>query len=109
MPASQRRGALLSCLSQKAAESMIFALDSYATKAPKTKDFAAMLKKLPVKRSVLIVLAEKDPMIEKAARNIPNAKLILVNYLNLHDVLTYEHVMFLKPALKKAEELFLNK
>jgi len=30
----------------------------------------------------------------------------LAQYLNLHDLLNYEKVLFLAPALKKAETLF---
>ena len=67
-----------------------------------------MLSKLPVERSLLIVLSEKDVNLEKSASNLPNVKTILVNYLNPHDLLKYEKVMFLESAIKKAEELFLK-
>ncbi len=103
------RVALFSCLSQKAGENQIFALDEYKVKQPKTKEFISLMAKLPVKRSMLVVMPEKDEMFEKSVRNIPNVKIILVNYLNPYDVLLYENVMFLEPALKKAEELFLKK
>ncbi len=76
-------------------------------KEPKTKEFEGLLKKLPVKRSLLVVIGEKNANLEKSASNLPNVKTILVDYLNLHDLLKYEKVMFLEPALKKAEELFL--
>ena len=102
------RAALFSILSQKAAESQIFALESFKIKQPKTKEFTKMMAKLPVKRSLLVVLDEKNPNFEKSAGNVPNVKTILVNYLNPHDLLKYEKVMFMKPALKKAEELFLK-
>lgn len=108
MPKKARRIALFSGLSQKAAEKAIFALDKFEVKAPKTKDFKVMLDKLPVERSLLVVLSEKDENLEKSASNLPNIKTILVDYLNLHDLLKYEKVMFLEPALKKAEELFLK-
>lgn len=108
LPKKARRAALFSGLSQKAAEKAVFALDKFEVKAPKTKEFAAMLKKLPVERSLLVVLSEKDLNLENSAKNLPNVKIILVNYLNLHDLLKYEKVMFMEPALKKAEELFLK-
>ena len=107
LPKKIRRAALFSSLSQKATENAIFALDKFEVKTPKTKDFLAMFKKLPVERSLLVVMLEKDMNLEKSANNLPNVKIILVDYLNLHDLLKYEKVMFLEPALKKAEELFL--
>jgi len=107
MPKKARRSALYSCLSQKAADSKVFALDAYKADAPKTKDFAAMVSKLPKGRSLLIVLEKKDETLEKSASNLPDVKTILVEYLNPHDLLSYDNIMFMEPSLKKAEELFL--
>ncbi len=108
MPKKARRAALFSGLSQKAADKQVFALDKFEAKEPKTRDFKAMLDKLPVEKSVLVVLSEKDLNLEKSASNLPNVKTILVDYLNLHDLLKFEKVMFMESALKKAESLFLN-
>ncbi|MBU1934642.1 50S ribosomal protein L4 [Patescibacteria group bacterium] len=108
MTKKARRGALFSVLSQKAGDNEIFALNKFEVKTPKTKDFTAMMSKLPVERSLLVVAGEKDVNLEKTAGNLPNVKVILVNYLNPHDLLKYEKVMFLESALKKAEELFLK-
>lgn len=108
MPKQSRRSALFSCLSQKASEKNIFALDKFEIKTPKTKEFAMLLSKLPVERSLLVVISEKDLSLEKSAKNLPNVKVLLVDYLNLHDLFRYEKVMFLESALKRAEELFLK-
>lgn len=108
MPKKARRSALFSCLSQKAADSKIFALDSYKADSPKTKDFSAMVAKLPEGRSLLIVLEEKNEVLEKSANNLPDVKTILVDYLNPHDLLTYDNIMFMEASLKRAEELFLK-
>lgn len=108
MPKKARRSALFSCLSQKAADSKVFALDVYKADGPKTKDFAAMVAKLPAGRSLLIILDKKDEGLEKSANNLPNVKTILVDYLNPHDLLSYDNVMFLEASIKRAEELFLK-
>ena len=108
MPKKARRAALFSGLSQKAGESQVFALDKFEMKVPKTKDFKAFYDKLPTERSLLVVISERDINLEKSASNLPNVKVILVDYLNLHDLFKYEKVMFMESALKKAEELFLK-
>lgn len=108
MPKKERRAALFSCLSQKAAENKVFALEAYKTETPKTKDFAAMVAKLPAGRSLLVVLDKKDAAVEKSAGNLTNVKILLVDYLNPHDLLTYDNVMFMKPSIKRAEEIFLK-
>ena len=68
-----------------------------------------MIKKLPIERKVLIVLPKKDLLIEQSARNLPQTKTLLVNYLNIKDLLTYEKVLFLESALKELEKVFLEK
>lgn len=108
MPKRARRAALFSILSQRAAENKIFALDSYEAKTPKTKDFATLVGKLPSGRSLLVILEKKDAAIEKSAGNLPHVKTILVDYLNPHDLLTFDNIMFMKPSIKRAEELFLK-
>lgn len=108
MPKKARRAALFSCLSQKASENHVFALEGYMAKAPKTKDFNALVSKLPAGRSLLLVLDKKDEIIEKSANNLPHVKTILVDYLNPYDLLHFENVMFMEASLKRAEELFLN-
>lgn len=106
MPKKQRRKALFSALSEKARNNEIIALESYEAKAPKTKDFAAMLAKLPVERDVLVVIPEKNRIIQKSSSNIANAKTILANYLNIHDLQKYGKVLLFKDSVAKMEEIF---
>ncbi|MBI2634276.1 50S ribosomal protein L4 [Candidatus Peregrinibacteria bacterium] len=106
MPKKQRRKALFSALSYKAGHNEIIALEGYETKKPKTKEFNTLLKKLPIERDVLIVIPQKNSDIQLSSRNIPNAKTILVNYLNIQDLQKFEKVLFLKDAIDKLKEIF---
>ncbi len=109
MPKKQRRKALFSALSLKAKEEQVLGLEAYKVDKPKTKDFAAMLKKIdPEMRSCLVVMNEKDANLEKSASNIPGVKTILANYLNIHDLQKHQKVVLLKDAVKKLEETFLS-
>lgn len=105
LPKRQRRLALFSALSEKARSKQVLALDKYEAE-PKTKLFVSMLKKLPLKKDVLVVIPEKNATIEKASRNLTNAKTLLVNYLNIADLQKYENILFLEPAIKKLSEIF---
>lgn len=108
MPQKERRKALFCALSGKAKEQCVLVLEEDGIKEIKTKPFAEMLKKLPLKRNVLIVIPKKNERIQKSSRNLPQAKTILANYLNVKDLLTHHQVMFLKEALPKLEETFLK-
>jgi large subunit ribosomal protein L4 len=105
MPKKQRRKALFSALSVKAKDGQIMALESYEGEA-KTKPFAEMIKKLPIERNVLVVIPEKNQIIQKSSGNLQNVKTILVNYLNIADLQKYKNVLFTKDALTKLEEIY---
>jgi len=109
MPKKQRRKALFSALSEKARNNEIIGLEAYEAKEAKTKDFAAMLKKLPIERNALVVIPEKNTIIQKSSSNLANAKTILASYLNIHDLQKYKKIIFLKDSITKLEEVFLAK
>lgn len=106
MPKKQRRQALFSTLSAKAKDQQIIALESYNATEIKTKTFSQMLKKLPVQKDALFIVPEKTPIMEKSSRNIPTVKTLLVQYINPHDLLRFEKIIFLKDALPKLETIF---
>jgi large subunit ribosomal protein L4 len=109
MPQKQRMIALFSALSSRATTKDIIALESFTADAPKTKIAAEMIKKLPVKRTTLVVIAERNGTMEKSFANLPNAKVITCNLLNISDVLKFKTILFVKDAIKKTEEHFLSK
>jgi large subunit ribosomal protein L4 len=106
MPRKQRRLALFSALSILASEKKIAALDAFKAEAPKTKVAATMMEKLPVE-SALLVSGETNEALEKSVSNLPNAKVVTVNFLNVADILKYDTVIFLEDALKKIDEHYL--
>lgn len=106
MPKKQRRKALLSALSLKATEGNVIALEGYEVEAPKTKELATLLGKLPIERSALIVMPGKNEKLQKSASNLPNAKTILANYVNIHDLQKYRTVVLFQESIDKLKETF---
>jgi large subunit ribosomal protein L4 len=109
MPKKQRRKALFSALSEKARSNEIIALEDYKTEKAKTKPFAEMLKKLPIKKDVLIVIPEKDKVLQKSSHNIPHTKTILASYINIHDLQRFSTILLFKEAIDKLKGTFLTK
>ncbi|MEW6404462.1 MAG: 50S ribosomal protein L4 [Chloroflexota bacterium] len=102
MPRKMRQAALRSALSAKAADKEIVVVDELKLKEPKTKLMAKALDKLVGDGSALIVIPEKNEASETvvlSARNIPNAKTLLVNYLNIRDLLSYDKLILPVKAL----------
>lgn len=108
MPKKQRRKALFCALSEKARDNEIIALEDYVAEKAQTKPFAEMLKKLPIERNVLIVISEKNQIVQKSSSNLPNTKTILANYVNIQDLQKYRKVMIFKDAIDKLKETFLT-
>lgn len=109
MPKKQRRLALFSALSEKAKKNELLGLEEYKAEKPKTKDFVTLIKKLPIKRNALVVLSEKNAVIEKSAANLKNVKIITAGYLNIRDLRDYRNIILLKDAVVKMQETFLTK
>jgi len=110
MPKKQRRKALFSALTVKVKDNETIALDSYTSNEVKTKNAVEVLSNLGLAwEKVLVVISEKNDAIQKSFRNIPGVKVILANYVNPYDLLTYKKVVFLKDSLSKIEDTFLSK
>lgn len=108
MPKKQRRKALFCALSEKARDGMIIVIEQFEAQ-PKTKVFADLLKKLPLKKDVLILTPGKEKALELSSRNLKNAKTIKVDYVNIHDLQKYDNVLFTEKSLKRLEEVFFKK
>jgi len=99
MPRKMRRAALRSALSVKAAQKEVVVLDELKMERPKTKEMVAILERLVGQASALILLAESNEVIEKSVRNLPDAKTLRANYLNVRDLLGYERLIMPLGAL----------
>jgi len=106
MPRKMRRLALRSALSVKAADEQIVILDSLRMERPRTKDMIALLENLDIEGSALILLPEKDEAVERSARNLPEVKTLLANYLNVRDILGYDVLLMPLEALKVIEAIW---
>jgi large subunit ribosomal protein L4 len=109
MPKKQRRLALFSALSVKYGEGKILALDKYDADKIKTKNFEAVLHKLPIEKDVLVLLGGKNEMIAKSSKNLPFVKTLLVNYINIADLQKYDNILFLEEALNQLPIIFQPK
>ena len=102
MPRKMRQAALRSALSTKAAEESIVILDELSLPEIKTRLMAEAVKRLVGDDSALIVIPEKNAtydVVEISTRNLPEAKTLLVNYLNIRDLLGYDKIILPLQAL----------
>lgn len=117
LPQKMRRAALFSALTAKLQEKAVVAVSGLEEIKPKTKEFAAVLKKLKgvlngvkkKKLKLLVVLPGKLENLARAARNIKEVTLLPATSLNTYLVLSSQKLLFLKDAFSVLEQTFLGK
>ena len=100
-----KRIAMKSALTSKVNDNEIIVYDALDIENPKTKEMVKVLNTMNVKKA-LIVLSEKDEIVERAARNIPNVKTTLVGTLNVYEILKYDTLILTKDSAAKIEEVY---
>lgn len=106
MPRKMRRAALRSALSVKASDEAILVLDNISLSEPKTREMAQIKDQLAGESSVLLIIPEKNEnydMIHRAANNLPDMKLLMANYMNIRDLLSFDKVIIPLAALEVIE------
>jgi large subunit ribosomal protein L4 len=106
MPKKMRRAALRSALSVKASDEAILILDKISLSEPKTREMAQIKDQLAGESSVLLIIPEKNEnydMIHRAANNLPDLKLLMANYMNIRDLLSFDKVVIPLAALEVIE------
>ena len=106
LPKKVRRLAMKSALTSKVQANEMIVLDALTMEAPKTKEFATILKNVNAAKKALVVMAEKNENVIKSAANIPNVETALVNTINVYDILKYDSFIITTDAVKKVEEVY---
>ncbi|HEY4027042.1 MAG TPA: 50S ribosomal protein L4 [Candidatus Dormibacteraeota bacterium] len=106
MPRKMRRLALRSALSVKASEGRVRVVDGFAIEQPRTRMMVEMLRGLGIQaeETVLLVLPAASDVVARSTNNLPWAKIILAQNLNLYDIFTHDQLVIAKDALGLIEE-----
>ena len=101
----EKRAALKSALTSRVEAQKFVVLDELKLDAIKKKDFVKVLNNLNVSKA-LVVMGDKDVVVEKSAANVPGVKTTQATLLNVYDVLKYDTVITTKAAVEKIEEVY---
>lgn len=103
-PKKMVRGALISALSDRAADARVAVVSSWDFDTPSTKSAAGALDALGLSGRVLVVLGPDEHLAAKSFRNLPRVHLLPVGELNAYDVLCSDWVVFTRATLPGAGE-----
>ena len=98
--------AMVSALSDKVANEELIVLDALKLDAAKTKEMAKVLSNLKATGKALIVTAEKDEEVIRAARNIPGVKTAIVGGFGVYDLVNCDKLIVTEEAARKVEEVY---
>ncbi len=100
VPKKMKRLALRSALTARARDDRIRVIDELSFDEPSTKEAIRVLGSLKVDGLVLLVLGERDDVVEKSFRNLSQVKLVSPGALGTYDVLYADWVLFTREALE---------
>ncbi len=110
-----KQAALCMALSDKLTNNSLVVLDKIEMTEYKTKNFNAMVSAIETKvlnadknkkRSVLVVLDEKQAMAFASGRNLAGVEVLNLNNINIVDLLKYKSVVLTAGSVKKLEEIY---
>jgi large subunit ribosomal protein L4 len=102
VPKKVKRAALVSALSLRAKEKKLVIVDALAFEAPKTKRLAGILKVLGAE-SAIVVDGKSNANLSKSTRNLPKAKYLAPEGLNVYDILNHPSLVIAAGAVKDIE------
>lgn len=101
-----RWAATSSALSKKIADNEVIVVDKFDLEEGKTKLFAAILNNFKIDKKVLVITDGDNANVIRAARNIPNVKVINSDLINCYDLVANSICLATEQAMKKIEEVY---
>jgi large subunit ribosomal protein L4 len=104
LPRKVKLGALRQALAAKLAEGTLVVVDALGTESKKTKDTAAMLKKLGAAGKTLVIDVNHAERFTLTARNIAGVRLAPSGKVTARDVADTDTVIVTRAAIEKLQE-----
>lgn len=109
IPKKMKRKGLLMALSGKARDNELIVMDDLKMDKIKTKDFANIVKKLPIgKNTCLIATQDYDKNVLKSASNIRGMSVQESRNLNVLDLLSSKYLLITKGGIETVKKTFLK-
>src|SRR5688572_1171346 len=103
LPKKARRLAIRQALSLKAKDGAIKIIENFQPKEGKVKEAVQLLKKLDAQRRVLLVVADRSDLINRATANLAEVETVKADYLNVFRIINADQIIITQDALKAIE------
>lgn len=105
MNRKERQRALFCVLSSKVQNNALVVVKKLEVKEISTKAMNTIMTALPLGKTALVALHEKNEKVEKSISNLKTVKAISASYLNMADLLKYETLVVSEDGLKQLNAL----
>lgn len=99
-----KRLALRQALSLAAEAGKIKVIEAFESKQGKVAEAARLLAKVEATGRVVIVVDNKDDLLERATRNLSSVHTVQADYVNVYDTLNADTILFTEKALQSVTE-----
>lgn len=97
---ASKRKALRQALTLANQSGKLIILEAFECKEPKTGDTVKLMQKVGTSGRTLLVVSQKDRLVERATSNIPDFKAIQAQYLTVFDIMNADHVVISQESLQ---------
>ena len=104
LPKKVNRGALRAALAQKFSDGAVIVVDRLESAEKKTKETAALLKRLGASGKTLLIDVKPDEGFALSARNLDGVRLVPSGRVTARDVMDTTHVIATRDAIEKLQE-----
>ena len=105
MNKKERQRALFCVLSSKVQSNALVVVKKLEVKEIQTKAMDAIMTALPLGKTALVALHERNENVEKSIANLKTVKAIQSSYLNIADLLKYETLVVSEDGLQQLNAL----
>ena len=103
---NEKKLSVASLITEKNNNKNLLILNDFDTEIKKTKEMSAIIQKLEITHSLIILDKGSKEKVEKSARNIPNVKVTDVNHFSSYDIIKFKKVVFTESSVKELEKRY---
>jgi large subunit ribosomal protein L4 len=103
---NEKKLSVASLITEKNNNKNLLILNDFSSEIKKTKEMNAIIQKLEITHSLIILDKTSKEKIEKSARNIPNVKVTDVNHFSSYDIIKFKKVVFTESSVKELEKRY---
>ena len=103
---NEKKLSVASLITEKNKDKNLLILSDFSSEIKKTKEMNAIIQKLEIPNSLIILDKASKEKIEKSVRNIPNVKVTDVNHFSSYDIIKFKKVVFTESSVKELEKRY---